>query len=92
VPLERYSDNTNIVILDACRNNPFRSWSRGGEGGFKAIDPASGTIIAFATSAGATAADGYGDNGLFTEQLVKQMMYPRESKMCSWKQESLLKS
>jgi uncharacterized caspase-like protein len=72
--LEQYPNNTNIVILDACRNNPFRSWARGeANRGFKAITPASGTIISFATSEGATAADGEGANGLFTQELVKQM-------------------
>jgi hypothetical protein len=71
--LEKYSDRVNIVILDACRNNPFRSWVRGGERAFVAIPPASGTIISFATSEGATAIDGDAENGLFTEELVKQM-------------------
>ena len=74
---ERYPDNTNIVILDACRNNPYASWARGGEAGFKAMSFSSGTIIAFATSEGATAADGKGANGLFTEELVKQMVVPQ---------------
>lgn len=74
---EKYPDNTNIVILDACRDNPFRSWARGGEGGFRAINPTSGTIIAFATSEGAVAADGSGANGLFTEELVKQLVLPQ---------------
>jgi len=74
---EYYQDNTNIVILDACRDNPFRSWGRGGAQGFKAIPPASGTIIAFATSEGATAADGKGVNGLYTEHLVKQLTKPQ---------------
>jgi hypothetical protein len=74
---ELYPNNTNIVILDACRNDPFRSWSRGGERGFKAISPSSGTIIAFATSEGATASDGAGQNGLFTQELVKQMKIPQ---------------
>ncbi len=74
---EQYPNNTNIVILDACRNNPFRSWARGGERGFKAIAPTSGTIIAFATSEGATASDGNGSNGLFTQELVKQMKIPQ---------------
>jgi uncharacterized caspase-like protein len=37
----------------------------------------SGTIIAFATSEGATAADGKGANGLYTEELVKQMAIPQ---------------
>ncbi len=68
------SKNINIMILDACRNDPFRSWSRGGERGFKKIDnSASGTIIAFATQAGSTASDGSGSNGLYTTHLVKQM-------------------
>lgn len=74
---EQYPDNINVVILDACRNDPFKSWSRGGNRGFKAIPPSSGTIIAFATSEGATASDGTGENGLFTEQLIKQMYVPQ---------------
>jgi hypothetical protein len=74
---ERYPDNTNIVILDACRDNPFATWSRGETAGFKPISFSSGTIIVFATSEGATAADGRGDNGLFTEVLVKQMLIPQ---------------
>lgn len=74
---EKYQDNTNIVILDACRNNPFASWDRGGDNGFKAMTFTSGTIISFATSEGATAEDGGGGNGLFTEELVKQMSIPQ---------------
>jgi len=74
---EYYQNNTNIVILDACRDNPFRSWSRAGARGFKAIKPSSGTIIAFATSEGATAADGKGSNGLYTTHLVKQLKTPQ---------------
>jgi Uncharacterized protein containing caspase domain len=74
---EKYQENTNIVILDACRNNPFAAWSRGGESGFKAMNFTSGTIISFATSEGSTAADGKGANGLFTEELVKQMAIPQ---------------
>jgi hypothetical protein len=71
--LKRNSANTNIVILDACRNNPYKAWARGGNEGFKAIGPVNGTIISFATSEGATASDGEGSNGLFTQELVKQM-------------------
>jgi hypothetical protein len=74
---EKYQENTNIVILDACRNNPFAAWSRGGEQGFKAMSFTSGTIIAYATSEGTTAADGKGANGLYTEELVKQMVIPQ---------------
>ena len=74
---EKYQDNTNIVILDACRNNPYTAWARGGEAGFRAMNFSSGTIIAYATSEGATAADGKGANGLYTEELVKQMAVPQ---------------
>ncbi|QSE97627.1 caspase family protein [Fulvivirga lutea] len=74
---ERYPDNINIVILDACRNNPFKSFSRGGESGFKAIPAPSGTIIAFATGEGATASDGTGGNGLYTSALAEEMQKPQ---------------
>lgn len=74
---ERHPNNVNIVILDACRNNPFKTWSRGAESGFKAMPAPSGTIIAFATSEGATASDGSNENGLYTSHLVKQMKIPQ---------------
>ena len=70
---ERYPDNVNIVVLDACRDDPFRSWVRSGSGGFTAMSAPSGTIIAFATSPGATASDGKGLYGLYTENLTQQM-------------------
>lgn len=70
---QQYPQNTNIVILDACRDNPLASWARGGTRGFKAISPSSGTIISFATAEGNTASDGVGVNGLFTSKLVEQM-------------------
>lgn len=74
---EFYKDNVNILILDACRSNPFRNWERGGEHGLSAISPVSGTIIGFATSEGSTAADGSGKNGLYTSKLVEQMKIPQ---------------
>jgi uncharacterized protein (TIGR02145 family) len=74
----RNSDNLNIMILDACRDNPFRSWMRSGNSGFVAPgNQAAGTIIAFATREGETASDGSGDNGLFTEKLVEQLLIPQ---------------
>ena len=74
---EQYPRNTNIVILDACRDNPMASWARSGARGFKAVNPSMGTIIAFATAEGSTASDGEGSNGLFTSKLVKQMQVPQ---------------
>jgi Sulfatase-modifying factor enzyme 1/Caspase domain len=59
-----------ILILDACRNNPFRSL-RGGSDGLAAMQAGRGTYIAFAISPGKTAADNPGgSNGLFTGELV----------------------
>lgn len=72
------SKNLNVMILDACRNNPFRSWMRGNSEGFVALkEQAAGTIIAFATREGETASDGKGSNGLYTEKLVEQLMKPQ---------------
>src|SRR5260370_27336812 len=65
-----------IIAMDACRNNPFRSW-RGGSEGLAAMQTGRGTYIAFATSPGKTAADNpEGKNGLFTGALVDVLREP----------------
>ncbi|MDH5475037.1 MAG: TonB family protein [Cyclobacteriaceae bacterium] len=76
--MELSNNPFNIVIMDACRNNPFRSFSRSaGDAGFKApSNPPTGSIIAFATQPGKTASDGTGENGLYTQELVKAMKMP----------------
>jgi len=74
---EKVPENINIVILDACRNNPFKSWARGGSEGFRALNAVTGTIVGYATSENSTAADGSGSNGTYTEELVKQMVIPQ---------------
>ena len=63
----------NIVILDACRNNPFASSSRSATGGLAQVDAPTGTLIAYATAPGTVARDGSGQNGLYTSELLKQM-------------------
>jgi uncharacterized caspase-like protein len=66
----------NLVILDACRSNPFtRSW-RSSESGLASISAPEGTLIAYATSPGRVASDGTTRNGIYTEQLLKQMHVP----------------
>jgi len=106
--LNNAGNKLNIVILDACRDNPF-SWSRltspapvtrqsaletslsnaenqsdytlgqsrSISGGHSSIirQPA-GSIVVYATSAGEVAGDGFGRNGLFTTQLLKNMVIP----------------
>jgi len=68
---------TNIIILDACRNNPFRGWSRKiNSGGLAPMDSPKGSFIAFATSPNSTASDGAGDNGLYTSAILKHIVTP----------------
>jgi PQQ-dependent catabolism-associated CXXCW motif protein len=61
----------NLVILDACRNNPFERRFRSVSGGLASIEAPTGTLIAYATSPGKVAADGEGSqNGLYTAELL----------------------
>lgn len=65
----------SIVILDACRDNPFAVSSSPREspkGLARAIAPP-GTVIFYATRPGSTASDGSGANGLFTEHLLREV-------------------
>jgi hypothetical protein len=74
--LEAAGAGMQILVLDACRNNPFRSW-RGGSDGLAAMQAGRGTYIAFATSPGKTAADNSGgQNGLFTGELIAVLREP----------------
>jgi len=75
--LNEAGNSLNVVVLDACRDNPF-GWGRGGAGRGLAMvtrQPA-GSIIVYATSAGQQAADGEGRNGLFTGQLLNNLKDP----------------
>lgn len=74
--LQRAHNGLNVVVLDACRDNPF-GWARGGARGLSVVSSQPpGSIIAFATSAGSVAQDGDGRNGLFTSQLLKYLKSP----------------
>jgi hypothetical protein len=71
--MEIARNRMNIIILDACRNNPFaRSWRSAGTG-LAFINAPAGTLIAYSTAPGSVASDGTGANGLYTEELLKQM-------------------
>jgi uncharacterized caspase-like protein len=72
---------TNVIILDACRDNPLetrtaaRSGTRGGGlAGYSTVG--SGMLIAFATAPGKTALDGTGEHSPFTQALLKHMASP----------------
>jgi len=68
----------NVIVLDACRDNPFE-WARG-RGSNRGLTVVSNqpadSILVYATGAGSIAADGEGRNGLFTGQLLKNLKTP----------------
>lgn len=74
--MEQARSDVNIVILDACRDNPFSRSFRSSSRGLASMDAPYGTFIAYATSPGKTAADGDGQNGIYTEELVKVLETP----------------
>lgn len=72
-----------LIILDACRDNPFLRTmqrtiaTRAVVGGLAKVEPASSdTLIAFAAKAGSTAADGDGVHSPFTAALLKNLAVP----------------
>ena len=71
--MEAAGNAANIMILDACRNNPFTRSSRSGQAGLAQMDAPVGTLVAFATSPGMVASDGAGANGLYTQHLLTAM-------------------
>lgn len=74
--MESAKSDVNIVILDACRDNPFSRSFRSASQGLAQIDAPTGTIIAYATAPGKTASDGKGKNGTYTEALIQAMESP----------------
>jgi formylglycine-generating enzyme required for sulfatase activity len=72
--MEGSGSQINIVILDACRKIKLDRDTSGS--GLAAMSAAKGTIISFATGSGQTAADGKGENGLYTGSLLKFIKQP----------------
>ena len=66
----------NIIILDACRDNPFSRSFRTDKKGLAQMDAPIGSILAYATAPGSVAADGKGRNGVFTKHLLKNLKRP----------------
>jgi len=71
--MESARNGLNILLLDACRNNPYQRSFRSSTRGLARMDAPVGTIIAYATAPGKVASDGQGSNGLFTRFLLKHM-------------------
>jgi TPR repeat protein len=74
--MEDAGNGPNVVILDACRNNPFARSFRSAEAGLARMDAPTGSIIAYATAPGKVAADGEGKNGLYTQHLLRHIATP----------------
>jgi uncharacterized caspase-like protein len=74
--MESAGNELNIVILDACRNNPFTRSYRSASNGLASVEAPTGSLIAYATAPGAVASDGQGQNGLYTQELLKAMRVP----------------
>jgi hypothetical protein len=71
--LSAAKDKTFVIILDACRNNPFGTGYQPEQKGLSQFDAPVGSLLAYATSPGNVASDGEGANGLYTENLVREL-------------------
>ena len=74
--MEGAQTQLNIVILDACRDNPLPSTVRSASKGLARMDAQQGTLIAYATREGQTAADGAGRNSPYTSALLRYLGQP----------------
>lgn len=72
--MENAHNRVNIIILDACRNNPFTGYRSAA--GLASVKGASGILIAYATAPDSVAGDGEGRNGLYTSELLNVMRIP----------------
>ena len=68
----------NFIVLDACRDNPFESnWNKTRSlkgSGLAKTPPPTGSLIAFSTDHGQTAADGDGENSLYSQTLAEKLL------------------
>lgn len=74
--LDTVPSRTRIVILDACRNNPFDQAGTDIGRGLAVVHAPAGSVVAYSTSPGATAEDGTGANSPFTAALVAAARRP----------------
>ncbi|NDD12141.1 MAG: hypothetical protein EB072_05705 [Betaproteobacteria bacterium] len=78
--IERMRPKIAVVILDACRDNPFKDQknSTGAKQGLARVDPPTSTVVFYATRPGGTAQDGEDENGVFTKALLQEMIKPEQ--------------
>ncbi len=78
--MRRAANPMNVVVLDACRDNPFGKVFADAPRGLSQMDAPTNTLLAYATAPGNTADDGDGANGLYTQNLLREMRV-REAKI-----------
>ncbi len=71
--LTKAANPMNVIVLDACRENPFGRDFREVQRGLSQMDAPPTTLLAYATSPGNVASDGAGANGLYTEHLLREI-------------------
>jgi len=74
--LNKAQNPMNIIILDACRDNPFGKKLPTEQKGLSQFDAPNNSLLCYATAPGNVASDGAGANGLFTENLLREMRDP----------------
>ena len=74
--LSKAANPMNVIILDACREDPFGKARKPAQKGLSQMDAPTNTILAYATSPGNVASDGDGANGLYTENLLREIKVP----------------
>lgn len=71
--MEHAKNNLNLIILDACRDNPFKRSFRSTTRGLARISAPAGSLVMYATQPGNVAKDGIGRNGVFTEYFLNAL-------------------
>jgi uncharacterized caspase-like protein len=74
--MESAKNRMNLIVLDACRDNPFAKNSRSASAGLATMSAPSGSLVAYSTAPGSVASDGSGKNGLYTEQFARALQQP----------------
>jgi uncharacterized caspase-like protein len=81
--MEDAGNAVNIIVLDACRDNPFPQLnqfrSSANAGGLAQMRAPTGSFIAFAAAPGQKASDGEGRNGLFTQHFLESLRAPNSN-------------
>ncbi len=74
--MESAGNAVNIIVMDACRNNPFKRSFRSATRGLARMNAPSGSFISYATAPGDVASDGTGKNSPYTSALAKEIVKP----------------